>query len=92
MRQIHHTLKLDPREVAEALEYPHGRGVIHRDIKPANILFHEGRVLVGDSGSRWRCSRPAAEVNLLYIAGLLLRFLHGPHYLRVDEAFARRRN
>lgn len=50
MRQIHHTLKLDPREVAEALEYPHGRGVIHRDIRAANILLHEGPGLVADFG------------------------------------------
>ena len=37
-------------EVAEALEYAHGRGVIHRDIKPANILLQDGRVVVADFG------------------------------------------
>jgi Tol biopolymer transport system component len=37
-------------EVAEALEYAHGREVTHRDIKPANILLHEGRALVTDFG------------------------------------------
>ncbi|MFT5434825.1 MAG: serine/threonine protein kinase, partial [Myxococcota bacterium] len=37
-------------EVAEALEYAHGQGVIHRDIKPANILLHGGRALVADFG------------------------------------------
>ncbi len=39
------------RQVAEALGYAHGRGLIHRDIKPANLQIDEfGRVLVLDFG------------------------------------------
>ncbi|MGD8866259.1 MAG: serine/threonine-protein kinase, partial [Gemmatimonadales bacterium] len=38
------------REVASALDYAHGRGVIHRDIKPENILFSEGLAVVADFG------------------------------------------
>ena len=64
---------LEPREavriaaeVAGALEYAHGRGVLHRDVKPANILIDaDRRVLLADFGlaipsdaavSRWAVS------------------------------------
>jgi eukaryotic-like serine/threonine-protein kinase len=40
------------QEVAWALGYAHGRGVIHRDVKPDNILLEKGsgRALVSDFG------------------------------------------
>ena len=38
------------REIAEALEYAHGRGVVHRDIKPENIMLSGGHPLVADFG------------------------------------------
>jgi eukaryotic-like serine/threonine-protein kinase len=38
------------REVADALSYAHGQGVIHRDIKPENILVENGHAVVVDFG------------------------------------------
>lgn len=38
-------------QIAEALEYAHGRGVLHRDIKPANIrILPSGEVRIMDFG------------------------------------------
>ncbi|WP_411279540.1 protein kinase domain-containing protein [Gemmatimonas sp.] len=68
-------------EIANALSYAHGRGVIHRDIKPENILIENGHAIVADFGIAQAVGASADEK--LTVAGMAVGT---PTYMSPEQA------
>ncbi len=69
------------REIADALSYAHGEGVVHRDIKPENILFGAGHAMVADFGIAKAMSAAATDDS-----GAHRLVLGTPAYMSPEQA------
>ena len=75
------------RDVARALRYAHGEGIVHRDIKPENILLSSGSAVVVDFGiaKALSASRTQAPGGTLTLVGTSIGT---PAYMSPEQAAA----
>jgi len=72
------------REVADALAYAHGKGVVHRDIKPDNVMLSGRHALVTDFGVAKAVSESTGAQSLTSLGVAL----GTPSYMAPEQAAA----
>ena len=72
------------RDVADALSYAHGRGVVHRDIKPDNVMLSGRHALVVDFGVAKAVSEATGRQSLTTVGVAL----GTPAYMSPEQASA----